>query len=204
MTISGPGVITGGGGSALNDPIRNPQTWDVIILAGVQSPGICKLEGFDRDNGWQEKKGKGSVGATLTYVQRPPAKGKIVFTLWTSAHFLGWEQNFRKLFMYNSSATPDQQAVTISHPALDDIQLSQVVTKKISPVRHMGKGKYHVVVELWEYVPTPKTSVVQSVTFANPNPSSTLGPGLGAQQPSAAQKAKQLISSLLAQAQSNP
>jgi hypothetical protein len=203
VTISGPGAITGGGGSGLNDPINNPQSWDTVLIAGVQSPGICKLEGFDRDNGWQEKKGKGSVGATLTYVQAPPTKGKIIFVLWNAAQFLAW-QNFRPLFLYNSSATPDQQAVTISHPALDDVNLSQVVCKKISPVRHMGKGKYHVVVELIEYRPTPKQSVVFSTTLANPNPPSTLGPGLGAQQPSAAQKAKQLISSLLAQAQSNP
>jgi hypothetical protein len=198
-------MITGGGGSALNDPLNNPQSWDTVLIAGMQSPGICKLEGFDRDNGWQEKKGKGSLGATLTYVQAPPTKGKIIFILWNAAQFLAW-QNFRPFFKYNPKAgTPDRQAVTIYHPALDDVDLNHVVCKKISPVRHMGKGRYHIVVELIEYRPTPKQSdVVQSVTLANTNPPATLGPGLGAAQPSAAQKAKQLLSSLLGQAQSNP
>ena len=52
--------VTGGSGSAFNDPFTNPSAWDTINLAGIQTAvtthGLLKaVDGFDRENGWQEK-----------------------------------------------------------------------------------------------------------------------------------------------------
>ncbi|HTQ44188.1 MAG TPA: hypothetical protein VMI75_15620, partial [Polyangiaceae bacterium] len=67
---------------AENNPIRQPEAWYTIVLAGVKSPGVCEVKEWKRHHEWDVKKGKGAFGATLTYVQRPPAKGNIEFKLW--------------------------------------------------------------------------------------------------------------------------
>lgn len=195
-------TLTSGGGSANSNPIDNPQSWDYVTIAGQQSPGLLKeIDGFDRDNGWQEKKGKGSIGATLTYVQKPPTKGHLIFELWTSQHFQQWA-TFRQLFLYNPAAgqSADDQSFSISHPSLDDVQLSAVVCKSISPIKHVGRGKYRVKVELIEFVPTPKTSAVQTITLTNPTPKSTM-PAAGATPPTTLQKLKSTQAALLQQLQ---
>jgi hypothetical protein len=198
-------TLTSGGGSANCDPISQPQSWDYITIAGQQSPGLLKeIDGFERDNGWQEKKGKGSIGATLTYVQKPPAHGHLVFELWTSQHFQQWA-TFRQLFLYNPAAgqSADSQSFSISHPSLDDVQLSAVVCKLITPIKHVGKGKYRVKVELIEFIPTPKVSAVQTITLTNPNPKSTM-PAAGLVPQTTLQKLKSAQAALLQQLQNSP
>jgi hypothetical protein len=198
--------ITGGAGSAFNDWITQPAAWDTINLAGVQtnvvSHGLLKsVDGFDRDSGWQEKKGKGSIGATITYVQKPPAKGKVIFEVWTATHFQTWGQ-FRQLFLYNPAAgqSAKDQAISISYPSLDDLQISAVLVKKISPVRRKGKGKGVIEIDFYEYIPVPLVSAVQTITLVNQTPKSNM-PAVGATPTTTAQKAKAGISTLLAQLQ---
>ena len=82
------------------DPIANPEEWDTVSIAQTVSPGVCKVGEFKRANEWDVKKGKGTVGGTLTYVGRPPAKGSITFRLWTSAHFTAWD-TFRLALLYD-------------------------------------------------------------------------------------------------------
>ena len=96
---------------ALN-PIDNPQAWDVIIVGGVASPGVCSVTGFKRECEWDVKKGKGTVGATLTYVQKPPATGQFKFTLWTAAHFVAWEA-FRALLKYDPTKKRFRRSISI-------------------------------------------------------------------------------------------
>ena len=199
--------ITGGAGSAFNDWITQPAAWDSINLAGTQTSvvthGLLKeVHGFDRDNGWQEKKGKGSIGATITYVQKPPAKGKLIFEVWTAMHLQTWG-TFRQLFLYNPAAgqSADDQAISISYPSLDDIQLSAVLVKKISPVQRMPRGKGIIAIELWEYIPVPQVSAVQTITLVSPNPKSNM-PAVGATPTTTTQKLKAAIAALQAQRQS--
>jgi hypothetical protein len=199
--------LTGGAGSAFNDPISSPASWDTINLAGVQTNvvahGLLKtVDGFDRDNGWQEKKGKGSVGATLTYVQQPPTKGTLTFEIWTQTHFQTWG-TFRTLFLYNPSAgqSADDQSISISYPSLDDIALTAVLVKKISPVKWTPKKKGIIRIELLEYIAVPLVSAVQTITFVNPNPPSDM-PAAGSTPQTASQKLKNAIAALQQQRQS--
>lgn len=153
--------------SAIIDPFSDPHAWDVIVVAGVESPGIIEvdgIEGFDRETGWDKKKGKGSQGATSTLTTEPPAEGKITFTLWEPRHWREWAE-FIPLLRY----TPDKsktQAIAIYHPSLTDIGLTSVVVQKIGPIRHKGKGKYKRVIEFLEFRPPPKVSIVATPTRA--------------------------------------
>jgi hypothetical protein len=159
------------------DPLNFPSSWDHIIITGptsngqLTSPGIIPangIQGFDRRFGWHFKKGKGSIGETATFVNAPNAKGKITFHLASTADFIAWA-NFLPALMYQPGKSSDQ-ANEIYHPALAALNIAQVVTEAISPIRHMGKGLYVVEVELHEWTVVPQVNVTQT-------PDSAGGPG---------------------------
>lgn len=144
------------------DPITNAAAWDAVEVGGVEAPGICILSGWKRAHEWDQKKGKGGLGATITFVQRPPAKGSIEFLLWLPSHFVEWKE-FRQQFKYDPTKQ-EPQAVDIYHPSLDDIGIHSVVCEDIGAIIHKGKGKYSITVALLEYFPPPPKSAVGTPT----------------------------------------
>ena len=50
------------------DPINNPSAWDTVTIGSQVSPGLCKVSDFKSKNEWDIKKGKGTLGATITSV----------------------------------------------------------------------------------------------------------------------------------------
>lgn len=178
------------------NPIANPQAYDTILIGGVENPGIVPpggISGFKREHEWDVKKGKGASGATITYVQRPPAKGSIKFWLWNAAMFSDWEE-FRPQFKYDPTKK-NPQAVDIFHPTLADLDIKSVVCTSISALEHDGYGLWTCTVELMEYFPPPKKSAVgtPSTSQTNTNPNANVQPN--------AQDAQQAeIAALMAQA----
>ena len=148
--------------SVVLDPITNPQAWDVVKLGQSTSPGVCELSGFKRGHEWDIKKGKGTVGSTITFVARPPAKGSIKFKLWTAAHFDAWA-TFVALLKYDPTKKA-VQAVDIYHPSLADIDITSVVTENIGIIVHEGDGLYSRTVDFIEYFPAPNVSAVSTPT----------------------------------------
>ena len=175
-------------------PLQNPQTWDQVIVAGQISPGLVDIDGFKRESGWDEKTGKGTTGATLTYTSQPVAKGTLTFRLCINSlrdDVAAWYV-FQPLFQY-APGVKTPQAIGVYHPALAALGETQFVTKDISPVKHKGKGLYEVQVTLWEYNPPPATNVT-----ATPSQVDTGGDALYQKPATDADSAQ--ISSLLMQA----
>lgn len=156
------------------DPISNPQAWDVVLLAGVTCPFVCEISGFERADDWDQKKGKGSLGATLTYTGRPAAEGQIEFFATTAAHFLAWN-TFLPLLRYDPTKKV-VKPVDIYHPALADVGINSVVAKSVGPWMHKGKQLYARMVKFIEYFPPPAAAAVSTPTGAVTNaPSKTPG-----------------------------
>jgi hypothetical protein len=200
-------IFTGGGGTALNNPYDKPQAWDTLTIAGQVLPGIVyDYGGFDVENGWQIKKGKGSIGGTLTYTQKPPAEGHFIMQLGSARDFVRMGP-IRPLFLYNPSVHADKQAVTMQFPPTDDLLINSVLVKKIGPVlsvRGSGGRKYLYRIDLIQFLPTPPSvSVVSTATFTNANNPATAPIG-AASLPTAPQNLKAIASQLLAQMQSSP
>ena len=174
-----------------------PNTWDVVKISGQTCPGYCEISGFERGWGWDVKKGKGAQGQSPTYTNKPECEGEITFFLWTAGHFTAWE-SFRPLFLYDPTKSTTLQAVSISHPSLEDIGIHRVVCQKISPIRHVGEGLFTCVVKLLEFSPPPPTSAVASPNGTKPD---TTNPG--APLPASPQDPEQVkIAQLYAQLQS--
>lgn len=157
-----------GAGSDAVDPITNAPAWDVVKVAGKLSPGICRLSGFDRGFGWQVKKGKGAKGSTVTLNEYPPAEGTITFYFWEQDHFEAWRE-FRDIWNYDPTKKPIN-AVEIYHPALADLDIKNVVCKKITavePTSDPPNGYYKATVDLIEYNPPPKKPAVATPKHAD-------------------------------------
>lgn len=140
------------------DPISFPETWDVIIIGQATSPGLCKISDVKRGFEWDVKKGKGTLGGTVTFTGRPPAKFSVTFRLWLADHFTEWDL-FRPLLKFDPTKKT-VRAVDIYHPALADIEIHSVVTEGIGGIIHEGDGMYTITVEFIEYFPPPKAAAV--------------------------------------------
>lgn len=154
-------------GGTLN-PIKYANAWMRFFMNGVQSPGTIPrggIRGFERKTGWDKKAGKGTKGATLTLKDAPPCEGAITLQLFTPQDFTDWD-NFVETVL---SIAPDKQkseGLSIWHPALQAIGLTNVVVAAFSPPDHQGKGLYHVVISLIEWQQPPAVSVVSTVAAA--------------------------------------
>lgn len=167
------------------NPLENPQSWDEFIVGQAIGPGRCEVKGFKRSNEWDLKKGKGTVGATATYVGKPPAKGTVTFYLWTKEHFTAWDI-FRKLLKYDPTKK-SVQAIDIYYPSLADIDVNSVIVEDIGAIEHEGKQLYSIVLSLIEYFPSPKKSAVgtpsgSTSTQAGTTPGTPPDPVADAQQ----------------------
>ena len=111
---------------------------------------------------WDKKKGKGTKGETLTFVQFPASSGKGKFYLWLPTHWVEWGA-YRPLFKYDPSKK-DPEGVGIYHPALADIDLHSVVTEYLGGIEHEGKGLYSIEWSFHEFFPVEKAPVVSTPT----------------------------------------
>jgi hypothetical protein len=150
------------------NPIQFAKDWHYIVIAGSRSPGAIAIDGihgFERETGWDIKKGKGVKGASLTLTTLPPAEGSVDIQLWLPEHFAQWSA-FARLLKYDTSKTSPTaaDAVSIEHPSLVDVDVNLVVTRKVHPLRHRGRGLYIATIEFIEWMQPPKMSVVKDTT----------------------------------------
>lgn len=183
-------------------PLTYPQDWDTCTVQGVRSPGIIPkkgISGLDRVNKWDVKEGKGTKGATTTYVGRPPIPFSVKFWLWLDRHFAEWDK-FSSVLKYDPTKKAPAEAVSFYHPMAADeaIGVSQVVVTKVGGlIEEDDNGLYSRSVDFLEYAPSPPTNATatpKSTSYAAGKSDPNASPGT---QPDPAitklqQQAKQL------------
>ncbi len=160
------------------DPIKNSNLWHAFTLKGISSPGTIAKgghKGFKRETGWDVKKGKGTKGATLTLTSQPPAKGSFTLQLFTTQDFADWDA-----FVLNVlSIDPEIQKATglaIYYPGLSSIGVTEVVVAHYTAPEHMGKGMYHVTIDLVEWSQPPPANVTSTPDSTSPDADPTTPP----------------------------
>lgn len=146
--------------SPLLNWLTDPEPYTYAKVQGVRSPGFIPIDGvsgFDREQKWDVKAGKGTTGATTTHVAMEPAKGAITFELPNSDSIANWPA-FLALFRFDTTKGKGQ-AVSIYHPQLASVQppITSVVMTKHTPVKVRKDGCGVVTVELLEYFPAKAT-----------------------------------------------
>ncbi len=150
--------------SDVPDPITNSAAWATYTINGVPCPGVIPvdgLRGFERETGWDRKKGKGTGGAILTMTTWPPAEGSITSILWLPEHFALWDE-FSSSLEYHTDKVANTPAAKIGYPALAYNLIYDVVVHKVGIPRHHGKKLYSVTVDYIEWMPPPKATIVST------------------------------------------
>ena len=146
------------------DPLTHAREEDVFRIGGVVSPGLAKFEGFERQFGWEVKKGKGAKGSTVTLNEYPPIEGTVTIQLWETFHFDEWEA-FRPLLKYDPTKKKEQ-ALDWYQQSTEDVELKSVVCKGYTPRKHVGNGLYEITIKFIEYNPPPKKPAVGNPNFS--------------------------------------
>ena len=182
--------------------IEHHQAWNVVTIAGVDSPGWALVPKAPRKYKYDVKEGKGTKGASVTFTNQPPAEFSITFYLWLPTHWVQWDL-FRPLLKYDPTKK-NMQAYDIYYPSLADVDITSVVTTDIGSVTPVGDpkdGYDSIEVSYLEYLPASKTSAVSSPsgskaappgwTEAGKTPGNQPDPAIEAAQKEAAALAKQ-------------
>lgn len=164
--------------SSIVNPIANPTAWDFYTIAGQSSPGLSIVGAAKRSDKWDVKEGKGTVGASTTFVNRPPATFSILTQLWEERHFSEWAV-FKAALKYDPKKKT-KQALSIYHPALADIEIGAVVCTDVTAIEHKGNGLYEVSATFLEYYPSPPTNMSSTPNGSTGNSKDATGkpPGL--------------------------
>lgn len=148
------------------DPIKNSNVWHKFQLKGQDSPGTITKgghKGFKRETGWDVKKGKGTQGATLTLKDQPPAKGSFTLQLITPQDFADWDAFVLNVLSLDAKQQ-QAQGLAIYYPGLSSIGVTAVVVAHYTAPEHMGKGMYHVTVDLIEWTSPPPVNVTSTAS----------------------------------------
>lgn len=142
------------------NPLVTPEAWDVLIVAGEYTPGLAKVTA-SRVHKWDEKKGKGGAGSTLTYAGHDLAEGTIEIRMWE-------EEQYNEFEAKAPAWLPDPKtpkALDVYHPQLELLKIKSIVIKKLGGVVVSSDGLMTVTIDFLEYAPpkpaggTPKGSV---------------------------------------------
>lgn len=136
------------------NPLDDPEVYDHIELGGVESPGVVKITGHNREIGWDVKKGSGQSGATTTRSSDEPARFTCAFTLSDREDFDDWPAFLEVAKSTVSGKTP--KAVDIYHPDLAENGIQSVVLAKVLGTVHDGLGGQVRSIEFLEYRPPVK------------------------------------------------
>lgn len=127
---------------------------DVIVLAGVPSPGVAVVRGADSPRDWDVQKGYGLTGATTIFTGQGLAKFDVDIFCWESLHFQAWKL-FSKLTLENPPIGGRPTSMFIQHPQLNDPPLSigQVVITNVTQWEQDpdGSGMWSRTISFLEY-----------------------------------------------------
>lgn len=187
--------------SPVLDPYNNPSPYTVLVAQGQTSPGYIEtggVTGFERSHKWDKKSGKGTTGATTTYVGLEPAEGAITFSLPTVAAVAAWA-SYLALFRFDT-AKGKGEAVTVYHPGLASVQppIVSVVMTGHTRVEADDKGLAKVTIKLLEYFEAKATG---ATTAAGSKQYVQVGGASGKQEDPAIKKLQQQAQQLQKQLQ---
>jgi hypothetical protein len=138
------------------NPLRLPEQYDFLNVAGILSPGVFVLSGGSRPYKWDIKDAAGTQGATETYRGLRPSddvKGKFLF--WTADQIDEFFTKFVPLLHYDATKS-SPKPIDVLHPVLAANGITTLVTTNVGPLTHEGQQLWSVTVEFTEFKPAKK------------------------------------------------
>jgi hypothetical protein len=158
------------------NPNTDPTTYNVLVLASLPSPGVVKLEGVERETGWDQQEAQGQDGANSVKKGSKLVKFTARWKLTKDESrndFAAWETWSKVLDAPVDSKS--SKALDAYHPQLAEVKCRSVVLTKrgtIKPGEGTETGLGIVECEFLEFNPpkpapatTPNGSAVRGRTL---------------------------------------
>lgn len=137
-----------------------PFTWDTLIVAGKEIPGLARVRAA-REYKVDKKNGAGADGATLTGLGHLPVEATITLKLWQPAQAQELQQLLPLILPKPKKGRP--VPVDVSHPALAFLGVRALYFTRVgAPEPTSEKGVYEVELKGTEFLPVQNG---QNVTF---------------------------------------
>lgn len=172
------------------DP-KNPDI-NTVFLASVPTPGLAIVEGSSGSpRKWQELGGYALSGATIKFTGLGLAKFDILLKLYDAADWAAWNAPKFQAALKPPSQT-DQRALTVAHPYLKAVGISQCVIEDISLPRTDEYGVTSIILSCREYRKPRPIKFLSPVQSAKVTPTDPVNAEMDANRALIAAKAQAL------------
>ncbi len=147
------------------NPLVTPEAWNALIIGGEYTPGLAKVTA-SRVHKWDEKKGKGAAGSTITYAGHDLAEGTISIRMWEAEQYDEWEAKV-------PAWLPDPKkpkALDVYHPQLEILKIRSIVVLELSGVDVATDGEMTCSIKFKEYQPPKPAGGTPSGSAAHRKP----------------------------------
>ena len=136
-------------------PFSRPDVWDTITISGKSWTGKFEIRGARKSYKWDQKDGAGLEGAYLTYRGKAITPFHIYFYVWTDDIYSAWD-SFSKLFNYSGIKPPGPLPLSIAHPSLALLGLTQIAVDYVGALEKISDDlMFRVDVQVREFQPPP-------------------------------------------------
>jgi hypothetical protein len=130
---------------------------NTIVIGGDPAPGKWTLTEAPKVYGWDIRKGFGLSGATVVPIGDELVEATFLVELWDeddTDHYADFKAYRKKYLRKGVVKTPGgitTKALGLQHPELNDMEVTQVVVKKITPLVNDGYGLWTCTVTFLQY-----------------------------------------------------
>lgn len=114
---------------------------DRLVVAGLQFPGICTVQGVEDSDDIQVKKPTGSAGASITNRGRNPSDFTTVHQLWEDEHF---DMLVSVIELTKNDPKKPLRGLKMEHPELARANVFYAIRKKVGQLTRKGKQLYEI------------------------------------------------------------
>lgn len=131
------------------NPIRNPEAYDVVMIAGQPTPGLAQIVGAGSPRTWDKRKGMGLSGAWLFYMGDDLAEFSIVLQIWTEEQWAAWEK-FQPLLQKPPIGTRPK-ALEVYHPYLAPLGIKAIVVRDVMAPEQKDDGLWEIEIKVTQF-----------------------------------------------------
>ncbi len=147
------------------DPETGAAQWNVLVVSGVETPGVVTLSGHDLKIGWDIQNPTGSAGGTTTRTKEPVKEFDAEFYLTNEPNANGhsdfdhWDK-FQKRLEAAVAPGKKPRALEIFHPDLARVHITSATVGSISGMTLDKKGGGTIRVHFIEFRPPKRIKAV--------------------------------------------
>lgn len=152
------------------NPLRTPELYDTVLLAGVRSPGQCDLTGAHAPRKWDVWRGFGLSGAATVFTGIDIDKFAVRLTFWEPEQIDEYNAKFAPLL-----ALPPRgkrpKSLDFYHPLASDppIGIRSVGVQDVTQLQQIADGLWAVDILLIPFV-QPKPHVAKPIASGDEKP----------------------------------